>query len=101
VLSRAIGVVVAPGETFGHVARDPRPVGMLLLTAVVSAVATGLFFSSEAGRMAWLDAAISQQESFGQTVPDAQYAVLERFSELLIYIVPLYSRSCGSSSPAS
>jgi hypothetical protein len=92
---RVVGVVVAPIETFGHIARDPRPVGMILLVSLVSAGVTALFFGTEVGQSAWLDAAIGQQESLGRQVPDAAYATMERIAGLLVYIVPINSLVLG------
>ena len=46
---RAIGVIFSPGETFRHVVRNPRAVGVLFLASVVIALATGLPQFTERG----------------------------------------------------
>jgi hypothetical protein len=94
-LRRVVGVVVGPVETFGHVARDPRPAGMILFVSLVSAAATALFFSTEVGKVAWLDSVVTQQESLGRTINDVQYAGMERLADLLVYLVPIYSLVVG------
>ncbi len=94
-LSRVAGIVVSPVDTFGHISRDPRPVGMLVLVSLVSAAVTTAFFATETGRLAWLDTTLAQQESFGRTISDAQYAVMERVAGLLVYIVPAYTLVVG------
>lgn len=94
-LARVLGVIVSPGETFRQVVEHPRPVSMLLFVAVVSAVAAWLFFSTETGRLAWLDTAVGQQESMGRVVTDQQYAVMERISGFLQYIAPLNALVLG------
>jgi hypothetical protein len=78
---RAIGVIFSPGETFRHVVRDPRAVGVLFLASVVIALATGLPQFTERGRMAALDTQVQAIERFtGQTVTPEMYAQLERQS---------------------
>ena len=77
--SRAIGVIVSPGDTFRHVVRNPRAVGVLFLAAVVIALATGLPQFTERGRMAALDAQVQAIERFtGSAVTPEMYAQLER-----------------------
>jgi len=86
-LARLIGVVLSPGETFREIARDPRPYSMLASVSIVSALMAFALFSTEVGKLAWLDAAVRQQETFGQEVGEAQYAGMERIANYLAYIV--------------
>ena len=94
-LSRVIGVVVSPVETLGHVARDPRPLGMLAFVTIASAVVSTVFFTTEVGQLAWMDTAISQQEAFGVVPSDAQYEQMERMAGLMVYITPAYTLIFG------
>jgi hypothetical protein len=90
-----VGVVLSPGDTFGHVVGEPRPVGMLLFVAVASAVITGLFFATETGQQAWLTTAINQIEARGQTIPDAQFEMMETISGVLVFILPVLALVIG------
>src|SRR3990172_2576131 len=94
-LSRVAGIVGAPGDPFGHISRDPRPRGMLAFVSPGSAAVRTAFFATETGRLAWLDTTVSQQESFGRTISDAQYAGMERIAGWLVYIVPAYTLVVG------
>lgn len=77
-LARFLGVVVAPADTFRAVVTHPRPLGMLALVTVLSAVFAALPMTSEAGRDAALNAQVEGMESFGLTVSDAQYERMRR-----------------------
>jgi hypothetical protein len=92
---RVVGVLVSPKETFAHIARDPRPWTMMAFVSIVAAIVTGVFFSTEVAKLAWLDAAVRQSETFGGEVNDAQYANMERIAGFMGYIVPLYSLVVG------
>jgi hypothetical protein len=92
---RVVGVIVSPKETFGHIARDPRPFAMLAFVSLVAAVGTAIFFRTEVGQLAWLDAAVRQREAFGAEVDDTQYAAMERIAGFMGYIVPVYSLVVG------
>jgi hypothetical protein len=92
---RVVGVIVSPKETFAHIARDPRPFAMMAFISVVAAVGTAIFFRTEVGQLAWLDAAVRQREAFGAEVDDTQYAAMERIAGFMGYIVPVYSLVVG------
>ena len=78
-LSRAIGVITSPGETFKHVARTPKVAGMLFLVGLVIALAQGLPQFTEEGRAMALDMQVQSMERFGMTVTDEMYtAMVER-----------------------
>jgi hypothetical protein len=94
-LGRVVGIIFSPKETFTHIARDPRPFAMLAFVSIVAAVATAIFFRTEVGQLAWLDAAVRQREAFGAEVDDTQYAAMERIAGYMGYIVPLYSLVVG------
>jgi hypothetical protein len=72
-LSRLVGVITSPADTFRSVVAHPRPLGMLALVTVLSAGFAALPMTSEAGREAALAAQVEGMESFGLTVSDAQF----------------------------
>lgn len=77
-LSRIIGVIVAPRETFQAVAAEPKWLGVMAVVVIVVASATVGFTLTETGRQAALDAQVRQMEAFGMTVSDEMYAQMER-----------------------
>jgi hypothetical protein len=85
-LSRAVGVVVSPGETFKAVVVHPRPAGILLLVCVVMGVALGLPQFTEAGRQAALDAQVEQMERFTGPLPADAYNAMEARSQYNGYL---------------
>jgi hypothetical protein len=76
-LSRFIGVLFSPRQTFQGIVAAPRWLGMLVLIAVFMAAATFLFLSTQVGRDAALEQQVSAMESFGVTVSDEMYTQLE------------------------
>ncbi len=94
-VGRIVGVIFSPKETFAHIARDPRPFAMMAFVSIVAAVGTAIFFRTEVGQLAWLDAAVRQREAFGAEVDDTTYAAMERIAGYMGYIVPLYSLVVG------
>jgi hypothetical protein len=75
-VSRILGVITSPRETYAAVAAHPRVLGVLLATALAAAGTQYLFLSSESGKKAALDAIDSQiafAESLGATVTDEAY----------------------------
>jgi hypothetical protein len=81
-LSRAIGIITAPGATYEHIVRTPKVAGILFLVALVTALAAGLPQFTERGQAAMLDM-LSQQ---GQS--DAQLEAVQKLasSGLLGYV---------------
>jgi hypothetical protein len=80
-------MVVSPVATLSEVARDPRPLGMMIFVSAITALSTAIFLSTDVGKLAWLDEAMRQAEAFGQTISDAQYAQLKRMKEYAAYLV--------------
>ena len=77
-LARAIGVVTSPAATFAHVVRDPRPMAILLIVAVVVAVAATIPQLTERGRQAAFKTQVDTIEwATRQPIPDEAYAQLE------------------------
>lgn len=86
-LSRLVGVVVSPRDTFQRIVERPRWFGALALVTLLVVGATFAMLSTETGQVAMLDQQIRQMESFGQTVSDEQYAAMERQMPFMRYIV--------------
>lgn len=81
-LSRAIGILTSPRATFERVVANPRPVGILFVSAVLIALATTLPQFTERGRQALLDSQVQQIEKFtGQPVTDDVYDRMEKQSQ--------------------
>ena len=76
-VSRLVGVLFTPRQTFQGIVAAPRWLGMLLLIAVFMGLVTFLFLSTQVGRDAVLDQQVSAMEAFGVTVSDQMYAQLE------------------------
>jgi len=85
-LSRLVGVIVSPRQTFAGIVRRPKWLGMLLLLLLVSAGSNFIFLSTEVGQQAMLDQQVRQTEAFGGQVTDESYAQMERMLPLMKYI---------------
>jgi hypothetical protein len=85
-LSRILGIVFSPGETFAEVSQNPRALGVLLFVSLVGAITIGGFLFTQVGQQAWLDQQVSQAESWGRTVSDEQYAQFQRIAPYTGYI---------------
>jgi hypothetical protein len=85
---RVVGVVLSPGDTFRSVAVWPHWVDVLALQTLVTALAFGVFLSTDAGKAAYVDQAVSSIEAFGGTVTDAMYASVQRQAELAVFLQP-------------
>lgn len=85
IFSRAIGVIVSPGETFQVVTRFPRPAGILFLVCLVLGLATGLPQFSAKGRETLVNAQMTQLERSGQPVSADTRARVETFSHYAGY----------------
>jgi hypothetical protein len=86
-LSRVIGIITSPAETFRSVVQTPRPVGILFFVAVILAAAVGAPQFTEVGRQAVLDAQVQQTERFThQPVTDEQFTRMQAMSRYTPYI---------------
>lgn len=85
-VSRFVGVIVAPQETFRSIVAHPRAFGMLALITIFMVVVTFAFLSTQVGREALLDQQISQMEAFGVDVSDQQIDQMEARVGLSAYI---------------
>ena len=78
VIARFIGIIVSPKATYQAVVAAPRVIGMLLLTATLSAVFTALPMTTEAGKQAAIEQQVQQMQSFGFNVSDQMYDQLQK-----------------------
>jgi hypothetical protein len=85
VFSRFVGIITAPRATFETVVRSPRTIGILALVALLTGIGQGAFSLTERGRQASLDFQVQQQERFGRTVTDEQYAQMEKMGPMMTY----------------
>jgi len=74
---RMLGVLFSPGETFRSIAAHPTWAVVLVVQLVVVAAAFAVFLSTEVGKAAHIDQAVSTVESFGGTVDDAAYGRIQ------------------------
>jgi hypothetical protein len=79
--ARVIGVITAPRATFEKIVGDPRPFGILFITALIIGLASVAPQFTEAGRQATLDLQVKAIERFGQTVTPEMYAAMEARSQ--------------------
>jgi hypothetical protein len=80
-LARAIGILTSPRATFERVVAGPRPVGILLLSALVIGLAAGIPQFNDTIRQSILDQQVDMGERFrGRALTDAEYAQAERGS---------------------
>jgi len=86
--SRVVGVITSPRATFEWVAAHPSWLPMLALTTCLTALAMGVFLSTEVGRQAYVDQTVSFMESWGRTVDDEGYAAIERQAAIAQYVNP-------------
>jgi hypothetical protein len=78
VVSRAIGIIFSPGQTFAKALEVPSPWGILFLVALVVGLVSAAPYFTESGQQAMLDAQIQAAERFtGQPLPDEAIAAME------------------------
>ena len=88
-LSRVVGVLFSPRETFAAVAARPKWLGALGVAILIMGVAQYALLSSDVGQQLALDQQVATIETFGGTVGDEQYAQMERSMENARYISPV------------
>jgi hypothetical protein len=84
-IARFFGVIFSPRATYAGVAAQPRWFGMMAAVAILVGAGTFAFMSTDVGKQAWLDTAVRQQETFGRTVTDEQYARLQQLQKFAPY----------------
>lgn len=81
-MSRVIGVITSPRDTFAQIVAAPRVGGALALVALTGALTIGGFLSTDIGKQAWLDQQVEAVETWtGQPMSDEQYAQQQTMSE--------------------
>src|SRR5688572_13930390 len=88
-LSRVVGVLFSPRETFAAVAARPKWLGALGVAVLIMGVAQYALLSTDVGQQLALDQQIAAIETFGGTVSDEQYAQMEDSMENARYISPV------------
>jgi len=79
-VSRIIGVITSPKATFENIVAAPRPMGVLLVVALVIGIGSVIPQFTEKGRQATLDVQMKAMERFGATVTPEMQAKLEERS---------------------
>ena len=77
-LTRIIGVLLAPRETYATVAARPRALGVMAVIILVVAGGQFLLMSTEVGQQMGLDQQVRTMESFGFNISDEMYTQMER-----------------------
>jgi hypothetical protein len=77
-VSRFLGILTAPRATFADVVARPRWFGMVAALTLCGIVAGTALMSTDAGRLAALDASRSQMKSFGINLPPEAEAQMEK-----------------------
>ena len=88
-LSRIVGVIFSPKDTFAAVAARPRWFGVLAVALAIMAVAQFALLSTEVGQELALEQQVATMEAFGATISDEQYAQMEQGMERARYIGPV------------
>jgi len=83
--ARFIGIIISPKETFQSVAAVPKVLGILLLTAGLSAFFTALPMTTDAGKQAAIEKNVEQMKSLGFTVTDQMYDGMQRGAKNMPY----------------
>lgn len=91
-LSRVVGVLLSPRETFAAVVARPRWLGVTLISMAMASAGYYVILSSPDMQAAIVDQQVSTIESRGATVSDEQFANMERFIGNLpvIYAVSIF-----------
>jgi hypothetical protein len=88
-LSRVIGVIFSPKETFAAVVARPKWFGAVAIAVLISGAAQFALLSTDVGKDLALEQNVSFMESFGQTISDEQYAAMEQSMENARYTGPV------------
>ena len=77
-VSRFIGILTSPKDTFRSVVSHPKWFGMLAVTTLIVAIGTTVPLLTEGGRQSLLDQQVQMVERFGATINDATYAQMQQ-----------------------
>jgi len=89
-ISRFVGILTAPRATYAAVVAKPRWFGMIAALVIVGVVAGTALMSTDAGRLAALDASRSQMKAFGINLdPQAEQAMEKALMETPLWRMAL------------
>lgn len=69
-VARIFGVIFSPRATYAAVVARPRVLGALAVVVALACTATTIFMSTDVGKNAYIDQAVTAIEGFGGTVTD-------------------------------
>ena len=78
--SRMVGVLTSPAATFANVVATPRPVGVLLIVALVVGISASLPQFTEKGQQAVMQMQIERSARAGAPMDDEAQARMARFA---------------------
>ena len=81
--ARAAGMLFSPKATFQNIVANPRPFGILFVTALVIGIGSAVPMFTEAGQNTVLDMQLRAAESGGRTLTPEQRATFESFKPFL------------------
>ena len=84
-ITRLVGVIFSPKDTFGKIVARPRWVGALAVVTLVVATLSFAFLSTEVGQSAWLDQQVRQTEAFSGQVTEQQITQFESIAPKVAY----------------
>lgn len=85
-VSRLIGVITSPGQTFAHIVRTPKVAGALAVVVLLMAAATAVPQFTERGQDMAIDMQVQQFErNSGQAMSDQQYAGMQQMKPYMPY----------------
>lgn len=84
-VSRFVGVLTSPRDTFASIVAHPKWFGMLATTTLLVALFTVLPMTTEEGKQAALDQQVSQMEAFGMQVGEEQYERMRKGMDVALY----------------
>jgi Yip1-like protein len=85
-VARIVGVIFSPRATYAAVVARPRVLGVLVVVLVLVGAATTIFMSTEVGKNAYIDQAVTAIEGFGAPVTDQMMERIEAQAAYAPYI---------------
>jgi hypothetical protein len=85
-LSRVVGVLTSPRDTYADIAARPRWFGLAAVILAFAMIPSSVLMSTEVGQRALLDEQVQTIEAFGRTVTDQQYQLLQRYASFGPYL---------------
>lgn len=88
-VSRLLGVLFSPRETFAAVVARPRWLGAITVVCLLMGATQFALLSSDVGKQITLDQQVTAVEAFGVTISDEQYARMEQNMGTARYTGPI------------